>query len=68
MKKAWVVPPKADADFVYRMEAVLDLYTQPYDPKRPVICMDEANRQLISEVITPIPMVVRRRYDSVKCY
>ena len=43
-------------DFVYRMEAVLDLYTQPYDPKRPVICIDEANRQLISEVITPIPM------------
>lgn len=56
MKKAWVVPPKKDADFVYRMEAVLDLYTQPIDPKRPVICMDEANRQLISEVITPIPM------------
>ena len=51
-----MTPPKANADFVYRMEDVLDLYTKSYDPKRPVICLDEANRQLISEVRTPIPI------------
>ena len=28
----------------------------PYDPLRPVVCMDETNRQLIGEVATPIPM------------
>lgn len=53
-KKAWVIPPKANAEFVYHMEDILDLYTQPYDPKRPVICMDETNRQLTSEVKVPI--------------
>lgn len=38
------------------MEDVLDLYAQSYDPKRPVVCMDEANRQLIGEVKEPLPM------------
>ena len=41
---------------MYRLEDVLDLYTQPYDPKRPVICMDETNKQLISEMKVPIKM------------
>ena len=31
------------------MENVLDLYQQPYDPKRPLICFDEGLRQLIAE-------------------
>ena len=38
------------------MEDVLDLYAQPYDPKRPILCMDEANKQLLSEVREPIPL------------
>ena len=37
------------------MEDVLDVYHQPYDPKHPQICMDEASKQLVSEVIQPIP-------------
>ena len=59
------MPPKKDAEFVYRMEKVLDLYTQPYDPKRPVICMDETPKQLISEVKQPLPMQPGRplRYE-----
>lgn len=32
LNKSWVMPPQADAEFVYRMEHLLDLYTQPYDP------------------------------------
>jgi len=32
------------------MEEVLDVYQRPYDPKRPVVCLDEARRQLISEI------------------
>jgi hypothetical protein len=37
------------------MEDVLDIYQQPYDPKYPQVCMDEASKQLVSEVIQPIP-------------
>lgn len=51
----WVIPPDCDAEFVANMEAVLDLYAQPYDPARPVICMDEQPVQLHREVRQPIP-------------
>jgi hypothetical protein len=34
------------------MEEVLDVYQRPYDPKRPVVCLDEARRQLVSETRT----------------
>jgi DDE superfamily endonuclease len=35
------------------MEDVLKVYARPYDPKYPVVCMDEASRQLIEEVRQP---------------
>jgi len=38
------------------MEDVLDIYEQPYDPKRPVICFDERPCQLIGDAIVPIPI------------
>jgi hypothetical protein len=38
------------------MEDILDLYEEPYDPKRPVIGMDERPCQLIGDVVAPIPM------------
>jgi hypothetical protein len=37
------------------MEDVLDVYHRPDDPKRPLICLDEASKQLVGEVIRPIP-------------
>jgi hypothetical protein len=37
------------------MEDVLETYTLPYDPKRPVVCLDETSRQLIGESRIPIP-------------
>ena len=37
------------------MEDVLEVYHLPYDPKYPVVCMDESNKQLIGEVRTQIP-------------
>ena len=37
------------------MEEVLDVYHRPYDPKRPLVCLDEASRQLIGEVVQPLP-------------
>jgi hypothetical protein len=38
------------------MEEILDLYTQPYDPKRPLICMDETSKQLVRETRTPLAL------------
>ena len=53
-KKMWCIP-QVDADYVARMEDVLDLYAEPPDPQRPVVCFDESPIQLIGEVRTPIP-------------
>lgn len=36
------------------MEDILALYTQPEDPKRPLVCMDEVPKQLISDVCEPL--------------
>jgi len=43
----WCIPPQQDAAFVAQMEQVLPVYARPYDPKRPVVCMDEQPKQLI---------------------
>jgi DDE superfamily endonuclease len=51
----WVIPPKADAEFVAGMEQVLDTYARPYDRACPVLCMDEQPVQLLKETRTPIP-------------
>jgi hypothetical protein len=36
------------------MEDVLDVYHRPFDPKRPLVCLDEASKQLIGEVAEPV--------------
>ena len=51
----WVIPPEADAEFVASMEDVLETYEKPYDPRYPVVCMDEQPVQLLKETRTPIP-------------
>jgi hypothetical protein len=38
------------------MEDVLEVYTRPYDPKRPQVCMDETSKQLLREVREPLPV------------
>ena len=55
MKEQWCIPPKANADFVYHMEDVLEVYKRPYDPTQPVVCMDEISKQLVSETRQPLP-------------
>jgi len=50
----WVIPPECDAEFAASMEAVLETYAKPYDPKNPVLCMDEQPVQLVKEVRDPI--------------
>lgn len=51
-----MIPPKESARFVWRMEEVLDLYEEPYDPERPVVCFDERPCQLLAEVREPLPI------------
>jgi len=50
----WCIPT-VDAEYVARMEDVLDLYAEEPDPSRPVVCFDESPIQLIGEVREPIP-------------
>jgi hypothetical protein len=56
LEKSWCIPPKADAEFVARMEDLLDLYQLPYDPRFPVVAMDEMPKQLIAETRIPLPV------------
>ena len=61
----WVIPPECDAEFVACMEEVLETYEKPYDPKHPVICMDEQPVQLLKETRQPIEATLEhpRRVD-----
>lgn len=47
------------------MEDVLDVYTRPLDPKRPLVCLDEMPKQLIGEARLPLPTLpgLLERYD-----
>jgi hypothetical protein len=47
------------------MEDVLEVYHRPYDPDRPVVCADEATKQLIGETRPPVPAAPGRvgRFD-----
>ena len=38
------------------MEDLLDLYAEPYDPRRPVVGFDESTKQLVAETRVPLPM------------
>jgi transposase len=53
-RKMWCIP-KVDAEYVARMEDVLDLYMEPADEKRPVVSFDETPTQLIGEARVPVP-------------
>jgi hypothetical protein len=67
LKKEWCIPPKANGAFVAQMEEVLDLYEKPYDSYRPLICMDETSKQLVSDVQPPLPpkpgLIGRQDYE-----
>src|SRR6185312_9941377 len=52
-EKMWCIP-KVDAEFVARMEDVLDLYAEQPDERHPVVCFDETPRQLIGEARVPV--------------
>jgi len=57
LREQWCIPPKADAAFVCNMEDVLEVYKQPYNPKHPLICMDEMPKQLLMDIQEPLPIL-----------
>jgi len=61
----WCIPEKANGEFVACMEDVLDIYCQAYDERYPTVCMDETNKQLVAQVLTPLPVKPGQpeRYD-----
>jgi transposase len=64
LKQQWVIPT-VGAEFVWRMEDLLDLYAEPYDPARPLVGFDETTKQLVAETRAPLPMAPGRpeRFD-----
>jgi hypothetical protein len=67
----WVIPPEQSADFVAKMEDVLDVYALLYDENCPVICLDEKPYQLLGERREPIqmkqgsPMKIDNEYERM---
>ena len=61
---------KLDSEYIKRMEDILDLYSQPYDPKRPVVCLDEFSLELHDEKVTPLPAepgkIKKQDYEYVR--
>ena len=66
-----MIPPAQNSSFVANMEMVLDVYKRPFDPKRPVVCMDESPKQLIAETKIPIQAspgkIAKYDYEYRRC-
>ncbi|HEX8968758.1 MAG TPA: IS630 family transposase [Chloroflexota bacterium] len=54
LQEHWCIPEVSPA-FVAAMEDVLDLYAEPYDPRRPVVGFDERPLQLLDDTRAPVP-------------
>lgn len=53
-KRMWCLTRITPA-FIARMESILDLYAEPPDPARPLVCFDETLKQLVAHVEEPVP-------------
>jgi hypothetical protein len=66
-----VLPKADDPDFVCAMEDVLEVYTRPYDPEQPQVCVDEVSKQLVADITPPVPMQpgqpAREDYEYERC-
>ena len=59
-KRQWCIA-QVSSEYLMRMEDLLDPYEEPYDPQRPVICIDERPCQLLGDVFAPLPMQLGQR-------
>jgi hypothetical protein len=64
--KMWCIP-KVDAEFVRCMEDVLEIYEREYNPREPVVCVDEKPTQLLTACRADIPgKIIKRDYEYVR--
>lgn len=63
----WCIPPKQNAEFVAHTEDILEVYSRPFNEKRPVICMDEKPFQLLDEYLEPILMDKNNHIKKYDC-
>lgn len=47
LKETYVIPKEKSAEFVCKMEDVLEVYERPYEEAHPVVCLDESPKQII---------------------
>lgn len=70
LKKQWCIPPRANAQFVCKMEDVLDVYQRPYNARYPQVCLDETSKQLIGQTRCALPaapgQAAREDYEYVR--
>jgi hypothetical protein len=61
-----MIPPGGNAAFVAAMEEILAVYARPVDPARPLVCFDEAGKELQAHTRPPQPVALSRaaRQDS----
>ncbi|MDR1388436.1 MAG: hypothetical protein LBJ31_00470 [Treponema sp.] len=62
LKDCWCIPPEQSAEFVSRMEDVLEVYKRPYNEAYPVVCMDEKPLQLLADRRLPQPVTPQARF------
>lgn len=55
-----MIPPEQNAEFVCQMESVLQVYQRQYHPDFPVVCLDEATKQLVKETVEPVAIKPRQ--------
>jgi len=70
-EKMWCIP-KLDAEYIKRMEDILDTYEKPYNKKEPVVCLDEKPIQLLASSRKEIPAdkpgkIKKKDYEYVRC-
>ena len=61
----WCIPAKQNAAFVACMEDVLEVYSRPYDPMRPVVCIDEQSIELHKDSRKTIPLSEENHVEKV---
>lgn len=54
LEKMWCVA-NLDEEYINRMEDVLDVYERPYEARKPLICLDEKQIQLLGDGRNAIP-------------
>jgi len=71
LKKRWCIPKENNAEFVARMENILELYAMPYNTNIPLVCMDEKPYQLLDDKVKPLSMSPGKEaledYEYIRC-